>query len=968
MINTKNFLLIVLTCLFVFIIGTWILIGVINKQGKKEIGEFISTINLTTLQSIHLWAERHYTVVKQEADNYSPLINELVTQKITNSASLGSSIRTQLSALVDLDDYTGYAILNRNNTNLSSYGVDWIDKRDILYEQNKFLEKIWKGQTSISNPFYVKKTPNDTFLRMLIGSPVKDDSGTIVAILLISIDPSMNFTKIFKHGRIGNSGENYAIDKMGRLLSKSRFTNQLEEIGLIKNEENEILNSSVRVLNTALFKNKKTFFSAPVVLSDVDSHYFTKVSGMNLDGYPNYREINVIGVWTWDQELDIGIVTELDADEAFKVFYRIQSSIMILFFIWIITFFLVSAIYYYWFKDLNHKEETYADLFNYSPLGIYKTTPDGEILMANQTLLDMMGYNSLSDVQVRNLEKEGYSEESPVTRQEFKERIEKEGIVKGIEGNWKTREGEILYVRENARVVRDKNGKTLYYEGTVEDISEKKKAEFELESQKEFLKKIIDISPNLVFVKDWNGCFTLVNKKMAKLFGLSVEEMLGKTELDINPNKKEAEKFLKDDREVMKSLKAKVIHEEFYYDKYNEQEHWFHTTKVPLIPSNGELSQVLVVATDITRQKQTEETIRQIKDRLQLATQTANIGIWDLNIATNKLIWDEAMYSLYGITRDTFSGVYEAWEAGLHPDDRDRAENELQMALRGEKKFDTVFRVLWPDNSVHYLKAFGLVQRNDKGEPIRMLGTNWDISLLVEAKKEIEKKNESLLELDKAKSDFLQIISHEIMTPLNGILGFTNILRNSVDSDELLLFVESLEESANRLHQFSNNAVLVTSLKLGRRKLNLNKVFIKPMLDSLVHSFSKQTKSNNIKILNEVPTNTHFLIDGDLILICFKNIIDNAIKFSPKNSTILISLSSYNTIEVIDEGNGFSNAALSNLFKLFSPGEKHIDQNEGMGLALSNLIAKVHSGEISVKNLKPKGASVNVKFPYENLN
>lgn len=968
MISKKKFLLIVFASLFVFIIGAWISSEVINRQAKKEIGKYISTVNLTTQQSIHLWADRHYAMAKQEADNYSPLINELVTQKVANKISADSLILKQLSTLVDLDEYTGYAILNKDNISLSYYGVDWIDKRDVLYEQNKFLEKIWKGQTSISNPFYVKSTPNDTFLSMLIGSPVKDDSGTIVAILLVSIDPSMSFTKIFKHGRIGNSGENYAIDKTGRLLSKSRFTNQLEKAGLIKNGANEILNSSVRVLNTALFKNKKTFFSAPVVLSDVDSHYFTKVSGMNLNGYPDYRKINVVGVWTWDQELDMGIVTKLDADEAFKVFNGILLTNVIFFLIGTLVFVLTSIFFHKWYKSLSIREVTYKDLFNNSPLGIYKTTPQGKILMANQTLLDMMGYNSLSDLQTIDLEKEGYSKESSIIRKEFKERIERDGFVKGIEESWNTINGKILYIRENARLMRDKNGKTLYYEGTVEDISERKKAEFELKSQKEFLKKIIDISPNLVFVKDWNGCFTLVNKKMAKLFGLSVEEMLGKTELDINPNKKEAEKFLKDDREVMKSLKAKVIPEEFYYDKYNEQEHWFHTTKVPLIPSNGELSQVLVVATDITRQKQTEETIRQIKDRLQLATQTANIGIWDLNIATNKLIWDEAMYSLYGITRDTFSGVYEAWEAGLHPDDRDRAENELQMALRGEKKFDTVFRVLWPDNSVHYLKAFGLVQRNDKGEPIRMLGTNWDISLLVEAKKEIEKKNESLLELDKAKSDFLQIISHEIMTPLNGILGFTNILRNSVDSDELLLFVESLEESANRLHQFSNNAVLVTSLKLGRRKLNLNKVFIKPMLDSLVHSFSKQTKSNNIKILNEVPTNTHFLIDGDLILICFKNIIDNAIKFSPKNSTILISLSSYNTIEVIDEGNGFSNAALSNLFKLFSPGEKHIDQNEGMGLALSNLIAKVHSGEISVKNLKPKGASVNVKFPYENLN
>ncbi|WP_372645276.1 PAS domain S-box protein [Ancylomarina sp.] len=968
MIVSKKFLLTILLSLFVFIIGTWISIGVINRQGKKEIGKFISTINLTTLQSIHLWADRHYSVVKQEVDELSPLINELVTQKITNEASVDSSILIELSGLIDLNDYTGYVILNRDNIALSSFGVDWIGKREVWHGQNKFLQKVWKGETIISSPFYVMSTPDEYSLSMFVGSPIKDESETIVAILLISIDPFKNFTKIFKHGRIGDSGENYAIDKAGRLLSESRFPDQLKAAGLIKSVGGEIINSSVQAINTQFFfKDKNIFSSDSIPLSDLDSHYFAKISGMNLDGYLDYRGSNVVGVWTWDEELNMGIVTKLDADEAFKVYNRIQSAIMILFFVWIITFLLVSTVYYYWFKSLSQREKTYVDLFNYSPMGMYQTTPQGEIIMANQTLLDMMKYDSLGDMQSRNLETDGYSKESPTTRQKFKEKIESENVVKGVEGEWETRNGDILYVRENARIVRDKNGKTLYYEGIVEDISVQKKAEIELKSQKEFLKMVIDTSPNFVFVKDWEGRFTLVNKKMAELFGQSVEEMIGKTEMDINPNKKDTEKFLLDDREVMTTLQSKIISEELFVSTHTGEKYWFYTEKVPLILSNGESRQVLGVLTDISALKQTEETIRQITDRLQLATQTANIGIWDLDVVKNKLVWDEGMYSLYGINADTFSGVYEAWESGLHPDDKERADEELQMALRGEKEFDTEFRVLWPDNSVRYLKAFGSVHRNDKGEPIRMLGTNWDISLLVEAKKEIENKNESLLELDKAKSDFLRIISHEIMTPLNGILGFTHILRDSVDSEELLLFVESLEESANRLHRFSNNAVMVTSLKLGRHKLRLNKVFIKPMLDSLIHSLSDQIKKKNIKIQNDISTSNCFLIDGDLMLICFKNIITNAIKYSPKNGTILITSSRYNTIEFIDEGNGFSNMALNNLFKFFSPGEKHIDRNEGMGLALSNLIVKAHSGEISVKNMELKGALVRLTIPLINM-
>jgi PAS domain S-box-containing protein len=114
--------------------------------------------------------------------------------------------------------------------------------------------------------------------------------------------------------------------------------------------------------------------------------------------------------------------------------------------------------------------------------------------------------------------------------------------------------------------------------------------------------------------------------------------------------------------------------------------------------------------------------------RLTLATRASNIGIWDYDVINNKLIWDKQMYSLYGITADTFSGAYESWQAGLHPDDVERGDAEFQMALRGEKEFNTEFRVLWPDKSVHYIRALATVQRDKAQKPLRMIGTNWDIT------------------------------------------------------------------------------------------------------------------------------------------------------------------------------------------------------------------------------------------------
>ncbi|MFZ4536184.1 CHASE domain-containing protein [Propionivibrio sp.] len=120
--------------------------------------------------------------------------------------------------------------------------------------------------------------------------------------------------------------------------------------------------------------------------------------------------------------------------------------------------------------------------------------------------------------------------------------------------------------------------------------------------------------------------------------------------------------------------------------------------------------------------------IAQLNQRLTLATDSARIGVWEYFVPENKLIWDKWMYALYGVREEDFSGAYEAWRNGLHPDDRARGDEESNQALRGEKEFDTEFRVLWPNGELRYIKATALVVRDAGGKPLRMTGVNYDIT------------------------------------------------------------------------------------------------------------------------------------------------------------------------------------------------------------------------------------------------
>lgn len=147
---------------------------------------------------------------------------------------------------------------------------------------------------------------------------------------------------------------------------------------------------------------------------------------------------------------------------------------------------------------------------------------------------------------------------------------------------------------------------------------------------------------------------------------------------------------------------------------------------------------------DIDEKKKAELKYQLTSERLQIATKGAKVGIWDLDILQNKLVWDDNMYRLYGIHKEDFNGEYEAWQSGLHPDDKERGDNEIGMAISGEKEFDTEFRVIWPNGEIRYIKAIAVTQRDVEGRAIKMIGTNWDITELKNIQLQLIKSEESL--------------------------------------------------------------------------------------------------------------------------------------------------------------------------------------------------------------------------------
>jgi two-component system sensor histidine kinase/response regulator len=237
---------------------------------------------------------------------------------------------------------------------------------------------------------------------------------------------------------------------------------------------------------------------------------------------------------------------------------------------------------------------------------------------------------------------------------------------------------------------------------------------------------------------------------------------------------------------------------------------------------------------------------------------------------------------------------------------------------------------------------------------------------LMTANNDLDKANKELAVLDKAKNDFLSLISHEIKTPLNGILGFTDILKDRIQSPELLEFLHYLEMSARRLEEFSNKALLITELIAEKREIVINNISPDALIDKTIVLFQKKIKAKGITFLFQKDQAIEKIkADSELIQICFEQLIDNLVNYSPYNEKIVIKIfaEEQSTIcEFIDNGSGFTDKILDNPFIIFGIGDKHIDRNTGTNLALIKLIMDAHKGKIEVRNNLTKGATVTLIF------
>ncbi|MFM8294569.1 MAG: PAS domain-containing protein, partial [Microcystaceae cyanobacterium] len=312
--------------------------------------------------------------------------------------------------------------------------------------------------------------------------------------------------------------------------------------------------------------------------------------------------------------------------------------------------------------------------------------------------------------------------------------------------------GQVKYLQEQCETLFDESGQPLLSKGTVQDVTALKQAENQLQILNQDLehqvrqrtqeiwdfKLALDESA-LVVITDAQGVITYVNDRFCEMSGYSREEFLGRTHRLVKSGEHPPAFY----RQLWQTITAgQVWRGEICNRKKNGDRYWVASTIVPFLDTQGEPYQYLAIRFDVTARKQAEMQLQKLSERLGLALKAGEIGCWEWNIVENTLTWDERMFALYGHPPTTEQLPYRIWSQGVYEPDRAATERLLHQTVAGEAEYDTEFRVLHPDGSIGFIKAYGLVTRNPEGQPQKMIGVNFDITQQKTAELELRRQAE----------------------------------------------------------------------------------------------------------------------------------------------------------------------------------------------------------------------------------
>jgi PAS domain S-box-containing protein len=623
---------------------------------------------------------------------------------------------------------------------------------------------------------------------------------------------------------------------------------------------------------------------------------------------------------------------------------------------------------------LQKKSQLFSEAVNQSANSIVITNPDGEIEFVNPAFEETTGYtfNEVMGQHTRILK-------SGKHKQDVYEKMWKI-INMGVK--W---EGELLNRKKNgdlfweevtiSPIIRD-NGTIRNFMAIKNNISERKKATEALNSSQQLLKEIIDRVPQFIYIRDSEGRYLLANKAFAQHRGKDPDDIIGSTEMELNPDQTEIDKMFKEDRLIFDE--GKEVHsEEKMYDPIQKRDRYFQYSKVPFQLPGSENPAMLAVWNCVTEQKTIESELRAAREELLDAQKLGGFGNWMVDFEKGKAFWTEQVYQQYGLDPQTDPPYAKDFYNYVHPEDHQQIIDAIEKArLEGYAKYEC--RAIKPNKEITYVEAtVKPIIKNDK--VTGFFGTSFDITTRKTHEEEIIAARKEAISAAKAKSDFLSVMSHEIRTPLNAIIVMADMLINEIDDPVHKENIEILNFSARDLLSLVNDILDYSKIEAGKLELESIPIKTREYLNNIVNTNMLKAQEKGIRMELDFDENIPEEIMGDPLRLgqILKNLISNAVKFTQKGGVTLIVKQISRDEEtskiyfgIKDTGIGIQADKIDSLFEVFTQASSETSRKfggTGLGLAIVKSLLFMHNSRINVES-KPEEGSLfyfEIDFPYE---
>ena len=349
--------------------------------------------------------------------------------------------------------------------------------------------------------------------------------------------------------------------------------------------------------------------------------------------------------------------------------------------------------------------------------------------------------------------------------------------------------------------------------------------------------------------------------------------------------------------------------------------------------------------------------------RLELVLAASGTGTWEWDMTTGELDWSEAIFRQHGLDPADAAPGYEAYLETIHPDDRARFRDAIAQVIDQGGQFDIEFRIVWPDGSVHWTLGSGRCFRDSLGRPVRMVGTGTDIT----ERRRLEEQRDRLQDEERRAGEFreafVDVISHELRTPITTILGLAQILSRPGRTDDPVAraaLLSDVRAESERLHRLIEDLLVLSRVEHGRLVVETEPIEARRLIERIVAWETAEHPSIVIGLEVEpyLP-----IVAGEATYVeqVVRNLLDNAAKYSPAGSAVTVSVRAEQdgvAFRVIDEGSGIAEGPADRLFELFyrDPASARLASGSGIGLFVCASLVQAMGGGIWAQR-RPTGGS-----------